>query len=168
MVIETKINGTISSILIDDLSINAVEESIDKTATIWLYGKSEPIITEFSFEKAKEIFIDSRKRDRYTGEMPVKTDKKKFDLVIVGEHKFTLNITSAEFEDGISSSLIINANFPVKNDMIKQFVEYVSGVESYCDYSFSKYEGTILIGKLFDAEIVRNNVEEAIRNCLQE
>lgn len=77
-------------------------------------------------------------------------------------------VTTSEFDDTISKSIIVRANFPVKNDIIKTSVEYVIGVEKYVDYSFSKYEGTISIGVMFDIETIMEQVEEKIKSCLSD
>lgn len=165
MVIETTIKSTNNKALIDDLSICSVEEHNNGTS-LWLYGKDTPTIISMPFDEAKQVFIEAKKRDKFTGELTRKSEQKKFKVVEVGEHKFQLDIRTSEYEDGMISSLQLYANFHIKNDLIKQFVEYVAGVENYCDYSFNKYEGYITIGKLFDAETVREQVEQKIKECL--
>ncbi len=168
MVIETKIKATDANVLIDDFSICSIEENNNNGTSLWLYGKPTATIIKMPYEEVKKIFIESKKRDRFSGEPPRKSEQKKFGVVEVGEHKFQLDIRTSEFEDGVCSTLQMNANFPIKNDALKTMVEYVIGVERYSEYSLSKYDGSITIGKLFDAETVREQVEQKIKEYLEQ
>lgn len=168
MVIETKLKEGGKTCLFDDLSITSIEQMIsDDVVKIWTYGKSEAMIISMPFEEIKNIFIEAKKRDRFSDSPPQKIEIKKYPLVEIGEHKFMLITWRTEFEDGQGQQIKISANFPVKNDLIKQCVEEIKGVEKYCDYLFDKYEGSISVGKLFDIEAVKNKVEEKIIECIK-
>ena len=166
MVIETTIWATDAKVLIDDFSICSIEENEKDGTIIWVYGKAMATIVRMPFEEMKKLFIESKKRDRFSGEPPRKSENKIFKVIEVGEHKFQLDIRTSEYEDGICSNIQLNANFPVKNDTLKILVESLVGVEKYSEYTFSKYDGVITIGKLFDAETVREQVEQKIKEYL--
>lgn len=167
MIIELSGINPKSPVLIDDNSICGIAHNTISGSFIWLYGQHGAIEVSESFEEMNAVFVESRKRDRFTGEMPKKSEQKKFGVAVVGDHKFQLDIRTSEFEDGLHSTLQLDANFPVKNDAIQTIVEMIIGVERYSEYSFSKYNGSITIGKLFDAETVRGQVEEKIKEYLK-
>jgi len=163
MIIETKNSG--SDMVVDDHSILAIRKHGSSTC-LFLYGGTEMVI-ETDYDKMKELFIESKKRDRFTDELPRKLTVKKFPIVHSGEHSFEIQIQKTEHENEVSQQLRIIANFPVKNDIIKTSVENIAGVESYNEYGFNKYEGSIYVGKLFDIETVREDVEKKVIECIE-
>jgi len=160
MIIESKIKATNSDVLIDDYSLCSIEENNGNGTTIWLYGKTTPTIIIKPFEEMKKIFIDSKKRDRLSGEEKSQCIKKPYDVVKVDENCFSVNITQMEWKGEVTKSLEIHANFKLKNEVLKNEVEDIIGVEEFNNFSFSKYKCSVSIGSLFDIETIRDQVEQ--------
>jgi len=160
MVIKSKIKGTNRDISINLLSVSAIEEAGDNNTTIYLIGKENGITIKSTFAEVEE---DWRDRDRYTGEKQRKSTQKKFQPVSIGDSKFQVDIRTSEFEDGESKSLVVYSSFLTNTDTFKSLINGVAGVEDFGLFQTSKYYANVSIGKMFDAEIVRERVEEVIK-----
>lgn len=167
MIVKTKKPELNSRFIFNDRTITAIKELSNSCASVLIWGVSEYIDIEMPFDELEEIFAESLQRDQFTDQPPVKSEKKEFPVIEVGKNKFQLNIVSTEREDVISHVLHLDVNFNLKNDPLKVLVECVIGVEDFCKYSSDRYSGSIYIGKLFDPEIVRNRVEQKIKEFLE-
>lgn len=164
MILETKISG--AEAVIDWFSVMAIFKYCDGIR-VYLYGQENPIYIELPFDKAKEKFIEAKSRDRFSDRPPQEAEIKSFPLVEAGIYKFSLQTFKTKLSDGFSQLLKMNANFPVKNDIIKTCVENIPGVEKYNLLNWDKYECTITIGRLFDLETIRQQVEQKIKECIE-
>lgn len=160
MILETKTKDTNSNVLIDDFSICSIKENNQNGTEIWIYGNSTPIVVVNPFNEMKKIFIEAKNRDRYTGEQKSKMIKKSFPVVKVDDFLFSITIVTNEWNNEVTKNLEVDANFKLKNEILKKEVEYIVGVETFNEFSFSKYKCSINIGKLFDAETIRDQVEQ--------
>lgn len=160
MILETKTKNTNSNVLIDDFSICSIKENNQNGTEIWVYGNTTPIVVVNPFDEIKKIFIEAKNRDRYTGEQKAKSTKNHFPVVKVDDFLFSITVVTNEWNDEVTKSLEVDANFKLKNEVLKKEVEYVIGVETFNDFAFSKYKCSISIGKLFDAETIREQVEQ--------
>jgi len=160
MTFESKIKGTDAKVIIDDFALLSIEENNKNGTTVWLYGKSTPTVITKPFNEMERIFIDSKKRDRFSEEEKSQCIKRPYDVVKVDENCFSVNITQTEWKGEVTKSLEIHANFKLKNEVLKKEVEYVIGVESFNDFHFSKYQCSVSIGRLFDIETIRDQVEQ--------
>ena len=162
MIIETTtfVDGLIS---FDDRSMVCVSMKHNtKQTAIFIYGKEEPLLVEMEYADALEIFKKAQSRDRFTDTEPRKSEHKKFNEVTVGAHKFKIDIGTTEYEDGKASDLILCTNFEIKNEALKEVIKSVTGVDATMTYLMSRYETSISIGKMFDAEWVRQNLENQL------
>lgn len=160
---KSKIKGTNRAILINLPSVVAIEEDGDNNTTIYLVGKENGITIKSPFAEVEE---DWKGRDRYTGEKQRKLTQKKFPSISIGDNKFQVDIRTSEFEDGESKSLVVYSNFLTNTDDFKSEINKVDGVESFGMFQTDKYYANVSIGKMFDAEIVRENLIEAIKTHL--
>lgn len=159
-------NETAQPVVFDWRDVCSIENE-DNHTRIFFFARSGGVTIEVPFSEAKKEFEESRLRDKFTGQLPTKTTQTKHNVVEVGEHKFQVDIHTSEWDNEVRSSIHFTANFPVKNDRIETFVEYVAGVESYNGSWGSKYSCGISVGKLFDIKKVRDDVEQKIKEFLQ-
>lgn len=169
MIIKSVNSKTKSDIFIDDYSIIWIENCGDKYTEINFIGTVQPLIIETPFAEMENIFKDAKSRDRFTDQPKTESKSLVYDEVIVGIYKFRLDIRKTKFEDGLSTSLHLEANFPLANhEELKDIINNIDGVEDYSNFSFSKYTKSISVGRMFDAEDVRNMVELNIKKYLSE
>lgn len=154
---------------IDEFCILMICEQSEQICRVGVFGIQESLHIDIPYEEMLEIFEESRKKDRYSDGITkiVKQDIRS-EVITVGKNKFSLFGITYEFKDGENKSIRIDANFPVKNEQLQMIVEWVPGVEKYCDFSSTKYCGIISVGKIFDLEDVMKNVQEKITDFLSE
>lgn len=151
----------------NDRNVIAVSKSITgEGCEVTLHGAPRITDIDMPYEEAIKIFEESLYRDPYNDRPAPKSSQKKFPFVQIGENKFRVDIRTSEYEDGISNSLVLYTTFLVSDDRLKKFIECVIGVEDFNYFSKNKYDAHINLGKLFDAEKVRENVERKVREYL--
>ncbi len=165
MIIETKVRG--EKFAFDDRSIVGILNDGGSRIKILLYGTVDPIFAAMTYDEALAILKEAQSRDRITDTKPSKSEQKKFEPVIVGAHKFKIDIRTTEYEDGMSSTLHLYTNFELKDDGLKEVIKSVEGISDSLTYGYSRYETSISIGKMFDAELVRQNLENNLIMYLQ-
>lgn len=152
----------------NDRNIFGVSKQKDTNlALIYFYGVDSPVLIDMIYIEVLKIFKDAQSRDYFSDSNPRKSEQKKFDSVIVGAHKFKIDIRTTEYEDGASSVLQLYTNFELKSEDIKNVIKSVEGVDSSMTYLTDRYEISISIGKMFDAEWVRQNLENTLIMYLQ-
>lgn len=164
MIIETEDK----QLAFEDRYISAVEFYTDHHTLLYVAGTTTAIKAHIKYKDALELFKEAQKRDRFTDAEPRKSEQKKFEPVVVGAHKFKIDIRTTEYEDGVSSTLHLYTNFELKDDGLKEVIKSVEGVSDSLTYGYSRYETSISIGKMFDPEKVRQDLEGTIKNYLAE
>ena len=136
-----------------------------KQTIIYLYGKTDPVIVQMDYKDALGLLKKADNRDMFGGQKPIKTEQKDFNEVVVCAHRFSVNIRSSEYKDGVSNSLKLYTNFEL-NDAIRDVINEVNGINDRIKYVYLKYEHSFDVGKMFDPEKVRQDLEDAIKNYL--
>jgi hypothetical protein len=150
--------------ILDFRSVSGSIKNLDGRSTLLLYGGGM-FYTDLSLEDiaAKKSEADSDIHSR--GPKPV---EKKFNNITVGTKSFRVDIHSFKLADEKEKiSLILHANFLVKDPILTMVIESIIGVESMYSWS-NKYDSSISIGEMFDPETVRSAVEERLQLFLQE
>lgn len=163
MIIETEDK----QLAFEDRYISAVEFYTDHHTLLYVAGTTTAIKAHIKYKDALELFKKAQSRDKFSDQPPSKSEQKKFEPVIVGAHKFKIDIRTTEYEDGASSTLHLYTNFELKGEELKEVIKSVEGISDSLMYGYSRYETSISIGKMFDAEWVRQNLENNLIMYLQ-
>ena len=158
-------DATKSDILISKNWITHIEATASGSYIHIMGGGYITSLTPYS--EAEKMFEEYLSVDQFGSTNRVPWDFIQYEQEEVGIYKFALSVRSTKHEDGISTKIILDANFPLKDGaQIIGVIERTNGVDLVSTYGNSKYQAIITIGKLFDSEDVVKELTENIKKYL--
>lgn len=127
----------------------------------------DSVWSDTPYSEAEKMFEEYLSVDQFGSTNRVPWDFIQYEQEEVGIYKFALSVRSTKYEDGISTKIILDANFPLKDGaQIIGVIERTNGIDSMNTYGNSKYNSVLSIGKLFDSEDVVKELTENIKKYL--
>lgn len=151
-------------------SIVAIEEGVGDTTRLYPIGSRKYLQFDLPFPKVEEVFNATHNTDDF-GHKRRKSEFKEFPPVEVGESKFVISYRSAEFEDGLSSVIIVDTNFTFGDPFVNELRRMTKGLETETIYGIKKtqdkrYSFSFNVAKLFDVNEVCERLSKNIASIV--